>query len=106
MCGWSSSWPQEVTSSRRSGPFSGPVRSACSRIHSAHPRAACAAGASRGGGTGVALVGVRAHGRCGIAAVELGKESLGIALIGHTDEGLLLDLLPAFLADVRAALFL
>jgi len=27
-------------------------------------------------------------------------------LIGHTDEGILLDLLPAFLADIRAALFL
>ena len=29
-----------------------------------------------------------AHGRRGIAAVQLGEESLGMALIGHTDEGL------------------
>jgi hypothetical protein len=34
----------------------------------------------QGRGTLVDLVGVRAHGRCGIAAVELGEESLGVAL--------------------------
>jgi hypothetical protein len=42
MCGWSSSWLQEATSSRRGGPFSGSVFSACWRIQSAHSRAACA----------------------------------------------------------------
>jgi hypothetical protein len=60
----------------------------------------------QGRGTRVDLVGVRAHGRYGIAAAELSQKALGIALIAHTDEGLLLDRLPAFLADVRAALFL
>ena len=44
--------------------------------------------------------------RCGSAAVELGEEPLGIALIGHQDEGLFLDPIPAFLADIRSALFL
>jgi len=28
------------------------------------------------------------HGRRGIAAVELGEESLGVAPLGHTGEGL------------------
>jgi hypothetical protein len=49
----------------------------------------------QGRGTCVDLVGVRAHGRYGIAAVELGEEPLGITLIGHPDEGHLLDLFPA-----------
>src|SRR5450756_2137533 len=57
-------------------------------------------------GVCVDLVGVRAHGGRGIAAVELSEESLGVALVGHVDEGLLLDLFPTVLADFRAAFFL
>lgn len=50
-------------------------------------------------GVRVDLVGVRSHGCCGIAAVELSEESPGIALIDHTDEGLLLAYLePDFAA--------
>jgi hypothetical protein len=66
------------------------VCSACSRIHSAHPRTRLRGRDLQGRGTRVDLVGVRAHGRCGVAAAELSQEALGIALIAHTAEGLLL----------------
>jgi hypothetical protein len=38
----------------------------------------------------VDLVGVRANGGRGIAAVELSEEAHGVALVGHVDESLLL----------------
>ncbi len=84
---------------------SGGPCAACSRIRSAHPRAACAAGASRVAAR-ASISSAQAHSRCGIATAELSREALDIALIAHTDEASLLDLLPAFLADVRAGLFL
>lgn len=56
-------------------------------------------------GACVNLVGVRAHGGYGIAAIELSEKALGVALVGHVDEGLLLDLFPAFLTDLRPAFF-
>jgi hypothetical protein len=40
-----------------------------------------------------------------IAPVEFRTKSIGVAFVGHPDEGLFLDLLSALLADVRAPLF-
>lgn len=52
------------------------------------------------------LVGVCAHRRRGVAAGEVGDKAVGVALVGHVDEGFPLDHLPAVLADGGAALFL
>lgn len=88
-------WP--VQRVRALGMFADPLGPSACRLHG---------WGRQGRGTRVDLVGVRTHGRRDIAAAEPGEESPGIAVIGHMDEGLLLDLFPVLLADFRAAFFL
>lgn len=38
------------------------------------------------------FIGVCAHRRCGVAVGEVGDKTVGVALVGHVDEGLPLDL--------------
>jgi hypothetical protein len=70
MCGWSSSWLQEVTSSTCSGPLSGLVSSAYCRIQLAHPKCRCCVGSPEFRGVRGDLIHVRDHGCGGVYGIN------------------------------------